>query len=128
MNAIDFDYMRETAALTFFDTCRLGAVPEFEYGSLDSVPEDPLYSDGQPCGFEPGRRGEVEDGSQAPIYDAILRLPVTASVASIDRVELTHRHGTALASPQIYAVVGAPELGPSANVLTLKLITGESIK
>lgn len=128
MNTPDFSYMRGVAESTFFDECRLGTLPAPEYGTLDVSNRDHVYTDAQPCGFEPGGRRETEDGAQTPDYTATLRLPVGTDVAGTSRVELTARHGTAISPTQIYSVEGPPAIGPSAIVLSLKLVTGESIK
>lgn len=126
MNGLPYAKLRDTAESTFFDTCRLGTTPAFEYGALDTNDSEPTYGDGIPCGFKPAGHGEVLDGSAAPIFMATLRLPVGVSIGSADRVEITHRHGDALDPTQVYAVEGAPARGPSATVLQLKLITGNS--
>ena len=129
MNALsttEYTRMRSTAAETFFDTCRIGTATAHVYGSADTNDVAPTYSDGIACGFRPAPVGEAIDGSDAPDFDAVLRLPLDTDVTNVDRVEVTHRHGEALADAQIFTVTGEPARGPSALVLKLKLVTGES--
>ena len=126
---IDYAGLRTTAESTFLDTCRIGTTPTAAsdmWNLANTVPADPLYADAISCGFKPTNAGEVRDGSQAPLHDATLRLPVDTDIKTVDYIELTHRHGTALDPLEYYAVIGKPELGPSALVLRLKFITGNS--
>jgi len=124
---LPYDCMRATAASTFFDECELGAVPVHTWGSADTGEQVPVFGDAVACGFQPMNKGEVRDGSQAPMYDARLRLTLDNDVSNIDRVRITVRHGEAI-TPELYSVEGLPERGPSAQVLTLKRITGESVR
>jgi hypothetical protein len=125
--ALPYDCMRATAEATFFDTCRIGAVPVHTWGGPDTGQSVPVFGDALACGFQPMNKGEVQDGSQAPNFDAKLRLSLDIDVSRVDRVELTARHGSAI-EPQLYSVEGDPERGPSAQVLNLKRITGKSTR
>ena len=117
--------MANTAEGTFFDRCKFGIATPPDFG------EDPgdisyAWSDEVACGFKPGIQWEVKDGTQAPMYDALLRVSLDQGVDYIDRVEITKRYGVALVTPEFYTIEGSPARGVSAKVLKLKLIAGVS--
>jgi hypothetical protein len=120
--------MRATAESTFLDHCELGAMPAHVWGSADTNNGAPVFGNAIACGFQPMPAGEVSDGSQVPMYDAVLRLPYNTDVTNLDRVKITHRHGAALATPEYFTVYGHPALGPSALVLKLKHYTGPTTR
>lgn len=110
------------------DACKLGTVaPKIGWGQPDSGNHAPAWGADIACGFRPANRGEILDGSQAPVYDARLRLSLSVDVSNIDRVRMTKRHGETI-TEEDYSIEGLPERGPSAQVLTLKRITGNSTR
>jgi hypothetical protein len=123
----DFACLRAVAESTFFDTCEIGAVAAHTWGSADTTAGDPDFGDPTPCGFQPVNKGELGDGSQAPDLDGTLRLAIGTDITNIDRVKLTARNGEAI-TPELYSVQGLPERGPTALVLNLKRITGNSTR
>lgn len=128
LSTTELSRMRSTAAETFFDACKLGTATASGFGS---DPGDSTYSYANEidCGFWPSPKqqsGEAGEGVQAPMFDALLRLPVDTDITNIDRVQMTARHGEALSPVEYYAIEGKPSLGPSAIVLKLKLIVGVS--
>jgi hypothetical protein len=128
MNTItvpEFERMRVTAAESFFDACKLGSATAANWGDDPGV-DTFSYANEIACGFKYEPKGEIKDGSHAPLFDAVLRLPVDTDVTNVDRVQMTGRHGEALDPVEYYAVEGKPSRGPSALVLNLKLITGAS--
>lgn len=52
--------------------------------------------------------------------DAEMRLPWDSTITTLDHVEVTHRHGTALVPTLTFEVVGTPMYGPSAVVVRLR--------
>ena len=116
--------MRETAESSFMDACRIGAPSTPAWGS-DPGGLTYTYGAAEPCGFDPTPAGEVEDGTQTPLVDAKLRLPIGTVISELYRVSITARHGTAVTA-ETYVVEGAPRRGPSALVCDLKRITGAS--
>ena len=127
MTTLPYSCLQATAESTFFDECELGAIVVGGWGEADTGAGTPVFDDAIPCGFQPMNKGESRDGAQVPFMDAKLRLPVGTDITNIDRVRLTSRHGTAI-TPQLYTIEGPPELGPSAMVLNLKLVTGNSVR
>lgn len=115
--------MRSTAAETFLDSCRLGDPTSSSWGS-DPGSDSYAYGAEIPCGFDMAPAGEAAEGSQAPVVDALLRLPVGTVVSGKHRVRITKRHGEALSPPQDYTVDGEPDRGVSALVLKLQAVTG----
>lgn len=124
LTATELAGFQSTAEGSFFDSCKLGTATAASFGS-DPGSASYSYGDEIACGFAYGGQNEVKDGSQAPIYDATLRLPIDTTIANIDRVQVTQRHGVAI-TPEYYTIEGKPSRGPSAIVLNLKLITGVS--
>lgn len=77
------------------------------------------------CGWKPTAK-EVLHNGQVAITDGKLRLPFGTVVSNLDRFELTHRHGVALALAETYEILGQPERGPSGLVLNLRMVTDGS--
>jgi hypothetical protein len=77
------------------------------------------------CGFKATSKREVQEQGQIVMAEAELRLPIGTAVTSKDRVRLTYRLGTLLASPVDYEVIGHPYQGPSGLLLTLRRVTSE---
>lgn len=79
----------------------------------------------QPCGFMTTKDDEGNEAGHVPVRDARVRLPISASVTSKDRITITKRHGVAVTAVT-YAVVGTPKRGPSGLVVDLELVTDGS--
>jgi hypothetical protein len=75
------------------------------------------------CGFDPQASREVQEGSHVAVVDGRLRLPLGTAVTSKDRIQVTHRFGEALSSPETYSIIGEPERGPTGLVLNLRTAT-----
>jgi hypothetical protein len=106
------------------DTC---IVMDYSQGDLDDYGNvsNPEYTDSEPtrCGLDPQSQTEVMDGTQVIVSDAALRLPLNTAIDNLDRVRITHRFGSALATPIIYEVIGQPAQGPSGIVVQLRSVT-----
>lgn len=125
LSAKDLACMQAYAESSFFDSCKLGTTTPASFGDDPGV-ITVSYANEILCGFKSGASREVKDGTQTPLYDALLRLPVGTVVSNIDRVCITKRFGVALTSEEYFSIEGAPAKGPSALVLRLKLITGDT--
>jgi hypothetical protein len=77
-----------------------------------------------PCGLADRASREVLAGTQVPLYDARLRLPLAldGAIDEADRVRITKRFGQALASPAEYEFIGLPRRGPSGLVADLRKV------
>ena len=83
----------------------------------------PADADAIVCGLDM-RPGSERHGMDHTItnYDATIRLPFATAPDIKDRVKVTKRHGTALAVPLVYDIVGPIQKGPSGVRLLLKII------
>lgn len=124
LTAPDLAMMQVTQQAHMMDTCRLltfGTGPVDEYGVTR-----PLYTEGGDlaCGFYfgSGRRAEAT-GSQVPLSDAVLRLPLGTAIKQTDRVRLIARFGIALTIPENFEVVGQPMQGPSGLTVRINRVT-----
>ena len=106
------------------DECTIGT--RSISGTGPSRPASYAYGSAIACGFDASKSKEVADGSQATLTDAVIRIPLTTVVTGVDRVQVTKRDLTALASPEFYAILGEPRRGISALVLNCKRIVGNS--
>jgi hypothetical protein len=125
LSSTELERMRDTAESSFMDSCKLGTPSG---SGFNSDPGSTSYSWGSEiaCGFDANPAGEAEGGSQAPVVDAMLRLPIGTTVTEEYRVRITKRHGEALGTPEEYTIDGAPDRGVSALVLKLKYVAGAS--
>lgn len=75
------------------------------------------------CGYEVIEPQELmRSTTDAPAFDARLRLPISTTIDPKDRITITKRHGVAI-TPIVHEVVGDPERGPSGLVLKLRKVT-----
>jgi hypothetical protein len=118
-----------TQAAAMHDTCVIltSVITTNRYGKpVETFTTGPAI----PCGFRQGGQAsagtnEVMEGTEVVTADAVLRLPITTTITSRDRVAVTHRYGVAVPL-QAYGVLGQPARGPSALVVELELITDGS--
>ena len=74
------------------------------------------------CGYQPAGPREVMGTTQVAILPAQVRLPLTLTIDPAYRIQITHRLGEVLTVPETYAVQGAPQRGPSAQIVTLQSV------
>lgn len=75
------------------------------------------------CGYEVIQPDEqMRTMTDAPAFDARLRLAAFTVVDAKDRITITKRHGVAI-TPLVHEVVGDAERGPSGLVLRLRKVT-----
>ncbi|HUW11281.1 MAG TPA: hypothetical protein VM537_16240 [Anaerolineae bacterium] len=75
------------------------------------------------CGFQHVRPREVLDTGELAMIDATLRLPIDTVIGTHDRVRVTKRYREALATAEVYEIVGPKQRGPSGLVLSLRMAT-----
>ena len=75
-------------------------------------------------GVDTSRPSEAVDGSGASLTDGTIRIPLTVSVDTTNRIQVTARDGATLATPEIYRVVGEPTIGLTCLVARVKLVNG----
>jgi hypothetical protein len=118
--------MRATQSGAMMDTCLImryisgvkdeGNVPVNAWRTGESVA----------CGFNPAGGREVMEQTQVAIADAQVRLPISTTLDSRDRIKITHRFGEQINQQPTYEVIGLPERGPSGLLLNLRLVTDGS--
>lgn len=112
---------------TMLDTCKVAnRVVDTEWGS--GTDDEPTFTFGSAisCGVNQNPKGENREGDQSPLIDAKIRLPAATTIVQEDRIQVTHRFGTALGTAEVYSVAQPPRVGVSAIVVVCKLVTGES--
>ena len=66
---------------------------------------------------------QLSEATGAAITDAVVYVPLDTPIGPLDRFQLTHRFGQALASPITYSVIGQP--APDVATLRVGLRAGE---
>lgn len=121
LSANDLAAMRAVQETAMMDTCVVLTRKETSVNSF-GLP-DVRYVEGEAiaCGFNPKNTKNVLVGTNLAVTDGEFRLPLGTTISANDRIRLTHRYGSALASAQTYDVVGEPIQGPSAVVVYVRL-------
>jgi len=118
--------MRTDAELLMVDTCVIG-VPAAPTGPEPTTTYD-YSATAISCGFDASASDEAQDGSQVSVIDGVFRLPLATTITSKNRIKLTHRCGTALATPEYYSVSGDPRRGRTAFVAAVSRIVGNAAR
>ncbi len=128
ISAADIANMKECAEASMLDI----GVPGSKGAGSGKNPTsgDWAYDDDNPvsCGVNANMSDEVFDGSQQTITDAVIRIPVGTAVSSKNRWKVTHRLGTELSTPEIYAILGAPKLNVAELKLSCRRVTNGSVR
>lgn len=66
---------------------------------------------------------EVQRSGEVPVIDAELRLPIDAALDARDRIKVTHRYGTVLATPWVFEIIAPVRRGSSGLVVNLRWVT-----
>lgn len=124
----EFASMRETTHASFLDRCTHLIWSPGEPDEFGQHPEGGIYTEGEsyPCGFGPTETAarETQTGDAlVSIAVAAIRLPRSAPVGPNDRLRLTHRTYTALASPIDFEVTSDAVPGPTALVVEVRRVT-----
>lgn len=110
--------MHDTCVIQTFTTTADSMGEEIRGAAVESAPVA--------CGFKFAvKKGENEGADYAVLEtDAILRISHTdgVDITTKDRIKITHRHGEALATPDLFEVVSVPYRGPSGVQLELRRV------
>ena len=119
--------MRALAEHFMRDTLQLGTASNGGFGSGATVQSWTYNTTATvKCTVDTSKSNQVQDGTQTTITDAVIYVPCDTSITAESRVKVTHRHRVALATPEYYAVIGAPKDAPNSMVLNCKRLTGNS--
>ena len=121
VTALEVAQTQAAQVLLFRDACKIGFP---NYGGADPQVSSWTYGAEIKCGEDTSRPTETVDGADVTITDGSIRVPNGTLVDSTCRIQLTKRDLAALATPEYYAVVGAPQRGLSCTVCRVKVITG----
>lgn len=115
--AAEIAALRSAAVETMLDTCQLGTLTVNTSGAYAS--QSVTFGSTIACGFRAASARE-QAGSQAPLNDAVVRLPIETTVTSVSQVKLISKLSYTLPTPEVYAVQGGPQYGPTCITLALK--------
>ena len=115
--------LRDDQESCMFDTGNLQPRIQTQDGYGQAVETFPSNSADTICGLDmqPGSERFTPDMS-VTIYDATLRLPITATAAVGDRFRITKRHGQTLSSALVFNIVSPIRRGPSGIRLFLQRV------
>lgn len=123
MRAGELARFKVTQLESLLDTCVVlvysSTEDEFNLPAVTYTPGAPLS-----CGYDPSSSREVQDSGQVVITDGLIRLPAGTAITHLDRIQLTHRAGQALATPITFDVVGQVAPGPSGLVVEVEEVAG----
>lgn len=114
LSSTELSRMRSHAEETFQDTC---VIQDYTAGAVDGLNQKAeTWPDGSTvsCGLRILKHREVLENSETELIDARIRLPIGTSLDHRDKIKVTHRFGTALATPLIFRIVGEPVVSHSA--------------
>lgn len=120
--ATELAAMQAHQAAHMMDTCTVDA---WSAGTNAYNLPSPTWTSGAAiaCGYEVMQPDEaMATTTDAPVFDARLRLPITTAIDPRDRITITKRHGAAIV-PIVHEVVGDVERGPSGLVVKLRKVT-----
>ena len=119
--------MREGVIDLFVDLCQLGRSANADTGPEPSVPV--IYdTESIPCGVSVSAGGEASDGSQAPVNQIVIRLPLTIDLSDLSRIRVLTRVWEDLSAPEDYAILGVPVRGFTCYMARCDRVTGGSVK
>lgn len=118
--------LRAAYAESLQDACKLGTTTE-NTASTYSSKADYTYGSEIACGFADVPVGESDNGAEAPVIDAKVRLPHGTTVTTRHRIKITKRWGSSVTEYE-YAVVKPPHVGPAGVVVDVSLVTGKTPK
>ena len=120
------DALHTAAEATMLDTCKLGTLTEQVWGSAPGS-RAWAYGSAIACGVGPQRSmAEAGNGAEVTITEVEIRLPHGTDVSGASRIQVTHRTGDELDTPEIYTITGAPHQGMTALVCKCQRVIGES--
>lgn len=119
----DLTGMRAAQVAHMMDTCNLQACVQTADTFGELVETWPVDGADLVCGLDmrPGSERHRTENTIL-VYDATLRLPITATPDAKDRVKITKRFDEALGTPLVYDIVGPIQRGPSGVRLLLRRV------
>lgn len=128
LSAGELTEMRNVAEGSMQDECYLGSDAPGGTGP-DADDGNVTWADtATVSGCDASASDEVDDGSQATLTEMTIRLPLSAAVTNLSMVKVTKQHGAALATPEVYRVLGQPRRGVSVYVLKCKRVVGNAVE
>ena len=122
LTAQELTDMDATQIESMLDTCVLQTATN-SYDAVGGAVQTWSNGAATPCGvrFTSDRRPEsVEVASVRYDVDATIRLPLDVTPTTLQRIRVTHRAGTALATAWVFDVLGIVRRGPTANVVKVR--------
>ena len=107
------------------DMCLFGAVTESQSGAYHGEPSVSWGTAEIPC-FVDQQLAKEHMSGQATLEDAVIRVMATETVANTSLIKVTKRFGETLASPEVYAVQGAPKRDLVFLYVNCKLAVGNA--
>jgi hypothetical protein len=114
--------MKAQAVALFRDTGQIGTPTT--PASADPTDVTWTWSSTLGMGVDTSRPSEAVDGSGASLTDGTIRLPLTVTLSTVNRLKVISRDGATLTAPEYYRVVGDPTRGLTCLVARVKLING----
>ena len=114
--------LQAQASALFRDTGQIGTATTAT--GADPTDVTWIWASTNAMGVDTSRPSEAVDGSGASLTDGTIRLPLTATVSTTNRLKVISRDGATLTAPEYYRVVGDPTRGLTCLVARVKLING----
>lgn len=129
----ELERMQGTQESAMMDTCQLlrrGEDAADAYGVPVPVW---IVLDTLECGFDGGPRRESDqpagsvEGTQVPLAEAVLRLPLGTVLESVYRIRVLQRFDVLQSSDgqPLYEIIGEARQGPSGLLVNLREVTNE---
>lgn len=114
--------LQAQASALFRDTGQVGTAST----ATGADPTDISWTYGSTIamGVDTSRPSEAVDGSGASLTDGTIRLPISTTISTVNRLKVISRDGATLTAPEYYRVVGDPTRGLTCLVARVKLING----
>jgi hypothetical protein len=114
---------KATHAALMADTCQIGTYSSSTVDAHGQPVESWSYATAIPCGCDISQTQAKQQPSSEvnPVaIDGSVRLPLTASVTTRDRIKVTKMAGVALGTALVLEVVGAPRLSHAAQLIDVR--------
>jgi hypothetical protein len=121
----EYSEIRAAATAAMRDTCQIGTAS----ATTDNDPSNVTwtYATAIACGLKVATKSEVtENGSQATVTHAELRLPWGTTIGTANRIKLITQAGATLSPSPVYAVIGEPYQHIGNIRVNLTLLVGNS--
>jgi len=125
LSTTELTELRNSHERTMRDVLVIGT-PAAQSGS-EPTKGDYTYSTTEiACGVNTNISNEVTDGTKATVTDGTIRVPWATSISSANRVKVTKRDAVALATPEVYAILGTPKRARAELILNVLRVVGDS--